>query len=215
MWASNRMSDLRRFWPQLLSEHTDLLDRLLAAYADPGRGYHDTRHLVEVLERIDVLLAAESGAGVDANALSLAVWFHDAVYDHEGQNEERSATLAERELATAGIPPLVVAEVARLVRLTQTHRPDENDQAGKILVDADLAILAADEVRYAEYVSGVRQEYAAVSDDDFRVGRAEVLRRLLESQTMFSTSFARQRWEEPARRNVERELEELTGISAN
>ncbi len=36
----------------------DVRDALLAAYADPGRGYHDTLHLTEVLDRLDELAAA-------------------------------------------------------------------------------------------------------------------------------------------------------------
>ena len=43
-------------WP--LPQAAALRDELLAAYADPGRGYHDTTHLAEVLARLDELAAA-------------------------------------------------------------------------------------------------------------------------------------------------------------
>lgn len=204
------MTHLRVYWPTLLDEHTEIMDRLIAAYADPGRGYHDLTHLTEVFERIDVLLAAEPPAGIDRDVLLLAAWFHDAVYDSAGDNEERSATLAERELVTADVPPLLVAEVARIVRSTQTHQVTDSDRTGQVLMDADLAILAADESRYRSYVEGVRAEYAAVPDDDFRAGRADVLRALLDFPALYQTSFAKQHWEKPARANIERELSELT-----
>lgn len=201
--------DLRRYWPGVLAEHPDVLDRVRGSYDDPGRAYHNLLHLAEVFERIDVLLDSEPAPGIDRGAVLLAAWFHDAVYDTEGDNEERSARLAERELATAEVPPLLIEEVARLVRLTATHHTTSDDRAGKVLCDADLGILAADRQRYEGYVEGVREEYAGVCDDDFSSGRAKILRQLMRSATLFQTSFARQHWEGRARANVEKELSEL------
>ena len=106
----------------------------------------------------------------------LAAWFHDAVYDGERDAEERSAAWAEDALAPL-VPAPVVAEVARLVRLTETHQPDDADPNGCALSDADLAILAAPPDRYDEYVAAVRREYAHLPDDVFDAGRAAVLRR--------------------------------------
>ena len=48
-------------WP--LDGAEDVRDALLAAYADPSRGYHDTLHLTEVLDRLDEL--AEAGEVFD------------------------------------------------------------------------------------------------------------------------------------------------------
>ncbi len=202
------MRALEDRWPARLAEHPALRDRLLAAYAT-GRSYHDQRHLREVLDRLEVLLE-ESLPEDHRDAVVLAAWFHDAVYDSGADPEERSARLAERELARAGVPPPLVAEVARLVRLTAGHQPGPDDEAGKVLCDADLAILAADEPRYDEYVRGVRAEYADLTDDDFGSGRADVLRRLLDRSTLFRTHHGHRHWEEPARRNLERELGTLS-----
>ena len=99
--------------------------------------------------------------------------------------------------------------MARLVRLTATHRPEPEDRNGQVLSDADLAVLAAAPERYAGYVAGVRAEYAHVADDDFRSGRAAVLRDLLAKPALFHTAAARGLWEERARANVTRELAEL------
>jgi predicted metal-dependent HD superfamily phosphohydrolase len=142
----------------------------------------------------------------DVEAVVLAAWFHDAVYDGSGDDEERSAVLADESLTAAGVEPGRVREVARLVRLTATHRPGPEDRDGQVLSDADLAVLAADERRYADYVAGVRAEYAHVADDDFRRGRAAVLRDLLAKPSLFHTGAARALWEDRARANVTREL---------
>ena len=193
--------DLSRFWPPWLDG--SLRAELEAAYAGSGRGYHDLRHLAEVLEHVEELMDADDPA---REAVLLAAWFHDVVYDGQGDLEERSAQRAE---AVLGGSPLGV-EVARLVRLTGSHRPDEGDRAGHVLCDADLAILAADPDRYASYTRGVRREYASVPDADFAAGRAAVLNDLLAKPSLFHTDQGRRRWEQRARANVEAEIRSLT-----
>ena len=198
------MTDLSLWWP--LSGADGLRAELEQAYADPARGYHDAQHLREVLERLDEL-------GPAGTAVVLAAWFHDGVYDGRPGDEERSAQWAERALPEAGVEATVVAEVARLVRLTEQHRPTAGDDAGELLSDADLGILAAAADRYADYVATVRREYAHVPDDQFAAGRTAILRDLLGKPTLFHTAHAREHWEERARANVTRELAELDQIS--
>ena len=202
--------DLDQYWPTWLEDHARVRDQLVRAYGSPERGYHDVQHLAEVLARVEEILAGQS-LDVDRDTVLLAAWFHDAVYDDLGNLEDRSAVLAENVLGTTSAGRRQIAEVARLVRLTADHRPEDDDPAGQVLCDADLAILAADEQRYREYVDGVRREYAHVPDPDFRAGRAAVLRDLAAKPTLFHTGYARTRWEEPARANLARELADLAG----
>jgi predicted metal-dependent HD superfamily phosphohydrolase len=205
------VSGLSDHWPPLLAAEAGLRDRLTEAYDEPHRGYHNRQHLAEVFARIDTILAAGPGIAVDRDAVLLAAWFHDAVYDHDADNEERSAELAEHELTAAGVEPSLVAEVARLVRLTTSHAVAADDPGGQVLCDADLGILAAEEPRYTEYTDGVRGEYQHVGDADFRRGRALILRGLLDLPSLFNTGFAREHWEALARANLERELAALEG----
>ena len=195
------MTELAERWP--LAGLADVRDALLAAYADPSRGYHDSLHLAEVLERLDEL--TDAGIAFDPTVTALAAWFHDAVYDGERDAEERSAVRAEQALAGTAY----AAEVARLVRLTETHDPDADDLAGQALCDADLAILASPRGRYDAYVTGVRREYAHLSDADFASGRAAVLHDLAARDRLFHTAHGRRAWEPAARANVERELAAL------
>ncbi|WP_457109835.1 HD domain-containing protein [Marmoricola sp. URHA0025 HA25] len=205
-------------WP--LPDRLDLEEGLIAAYST-GRGYHDLRHLTEVLIRLD-----ELGQSDDVE-LVLAAWFHDAVYDGAPEAEERSARLAESELAGIGVAGIGVngigvdgigvdgigvdvAEVARLVRLTEHHDPEPGDHRGEALCDADLAILAAAPERYDEYAAGVRREYAAYSDADFRAGRLAVLQDLASREALFRTAYAREHWEPRARENLAREIGQLS-----
>ncbi|MFE5946666.1 hypothetical protein [Streptomyces sp. NPDC056480] len=186
---------------------------LLTRWAEPQRRYHTVDHLRAVLARIDEL-TDQGGEGGELELVRLAAWFHDAVYRPDrSENEERSAVLAEKALAEAGLTPHEVAEVARLVRLTVTHDPAPGDLNGETLCDADLAILATGPDTYRGYTAAVREEYGFVPDDAFRAGRAAVLRQLLGLPRLFRTPYGAAVWEEKARENLERELAELTDAS--
>ncbi|MFC4505879.1 MULTISPECIES: hypothetical protein [Streptomyces] len=179
------------------------VDNLLARWQEPQRRYHTLVHLTAVLDHVDVL---EEHAD-DPAAVRLAAWFHDAVYNPDrSENEERSARLAERALSEAGVPDARTAEVARLVRLTVTHAPADDDRDGQVLCDADLAILAAPPSAYAAYTAAVREEYHFVPNDAFRAGRAAILRQLLDLPRLFRTPYGKEEWEATARYNLRGEL---------
>lgn len=183
-------------------------ERLLASWGEPHRRYHNIAHLHDVLSHVDEL--ADHAA--DPAAVKLAAWYHDAVYAGRPDDEENSARRAETELAALGLPPALIAEVARLVRLTATHDPRGGDRNGEALSDADLAILAAPSDRYATYTAAVRDEYAHLSDDVFSAGRALILHTLLEQPAVYRTPHARDHWEAKARCNLAEELRSL-GVS--
>jgi predicted metal-dependent HD superfamily phosphohydrolase len=191
-------------WP--LPEGEAIRDELLAAYAEPGRSYHGTAHVVAVLERLEQL--AGGGTPYDRVPVMLAAWFHDAVYDGERDAEERSAAWAEDALP-AVTDPATVAEVARLVRLTESHDPADDDANGCALSDADLGVLALPAPEYADYAAAVRAEYGHLEDAVFDAGRARVLASLAARPRIFRTAYGRELWEQPARDNLERELAAL------
>ncbi|MER5628061.1 metal-dependent phosphohydrolase [Streptosporangium sp. NPDC002544] len=190
-------------WLSLSGPEAEPLGReLITRYDEPHRRYHTTTHLEAVLAHIDTLASHAE----HPDLVRLAAWFHDAVYDpRRGDNEERSAILAERALPEMGLSPEAVATVARLVRLTVTHAPAPGDADGAVLSDADLAILGASPEVYAAYATAVREEYAFVPDDAFRSGRAAVLRSLLDLAAIFHIADL----EEAARANIMAELERL------
>ena len=182
---------------------------LLRRWAEPHRSYHDTRHLAEVLARVEEL----SGHAEHADLVRCAAWWHDAVHDgRAGDDERASAALAHDQLRALGVAGRHVDAVAELVLLTTHHDPgDPADPDAAVLCDADLGILAARQERYDEYAADVRAEYGHVPDELFSAGRAGVLRRLLSHRRLFRTPTGT-RWEEAARDNVSRELARLGAV---
>lgn len=182
---------------------------LIARYAEPHRHYHSVAHLAAVLSEVDTL----ASYAANAELVRLAAWYHDAIYDPRmADNEERSAELAESELAVAGLPVDSIAEVTRLVRLTASHEPPAGDRDAEVLCDADLAVLASPAPTYDSYVAAVRQEYAHVDEAGWRTGRSTVLGKLLAQPRLFRTATGRT-WEQLGRANVSRELAALAGPS--
>jgi predicted metal-dependent HD superfamily phosphohydrolase len=178
-------------------------------WREPHRHYHTGRHLRAVLDVLDRLAAGARRADL----VRLAAWYHDAVYDPwaaAGRNEADSAELAAVELTRLGVPAGAVAEVRRLVLLTDGHRVEPGDTDGALLCDADLAVLASAPEEYDRYAAAVRREYAHVPDEAFRAGRAAVLRHLLDLPRLYRTATLAGRWEAPARANLERELAALS-----
>ena len=191
----------------VLAIGTDLERR----WTEPHRGYHDTRHLLEVFWALEDLEAGHEITAREGALARVAGWFHDAVYDPAapaGGNEADSADLAVRDLHALGLAAGDIEAVRDLVLATARH----DLRAGGLSAafhDADLWILSAPAERYAEYTAQVRQEYAAVPDEAFRAGRAAILRPFLDREAIYSTETARAGWEEAARANLLGEFEVL------
>ena len=206
-----RVEDLVRAWHELLARYStaagiDATGReLLACWMQPHRHYHDLAHLRGILAAIAELAALAD----DPDAVRLAAWYHDSVYEGRADDEEMSARMAEADLAALGVRDDLVAEVARLVRMTVDHNPGPGDHNGAVLSDADLSSLGLPSADYRRNTAAIRLEYAHVSDDDFRTGRTRIITSLLAAPQLFRTSVARERWEERARVNMRDELADL------
>ena len=149
--------------------------------------------------RIPTDAAVRAAIGVEAAYLAEAFRAIEAAHGSTDAYLER----------VLGVDPSLVAEVARLVRLTISHQPGPGDRSGEVLSDADLAALGVEPRRYRANSAAIRAEYAHVPDNDFRARRAGVVRTLLSGPAVFYTPLARGRWESQARANLTDELRAL------
>lgn len=194
-------------WAAVMPDHPGPGRELIRRWGEEHRHYHDRVHLLSVLDSLDLLLEAGADPGPIPRAVTLAAWFHDAVYNGvAGRDEQDSAELAARVLPSAGIPAAEVEEVVRLVLLTAGHSPGPQDAAGALLCDADLSVLGQEPDGYRRYLCNVRKEYAHISDADFAAGRTAVVRRLLALDPLYRTAAGRRLWLERARTNLAAEL---------
>jgi len=174
------------------------------AYSEPHRHYHTLEHIAHALGRFDGIRSRVDAA----DAAELALWLHDFVYDPRAKdNEARSAAYARRLLAEGGVVPAVGERVTDLIMATCHASPPDAPDA-RYVVDADLSILGASAAEFDRYERQVRQEYAFVSEPDWRAGRVRILRVFLDRPGIFLTpEFAALEW--PARANLERSIEAL------
>ena len=176
-----------------------VLLELTRRYTEPHRRYHDIRHIAQ-------MLAWGREVRLD-DAQTLAVWFHDAIYDPRSKsNEEDSAALARQLLANGGHGDELVATVARIVLDTKQHQP--TIAASAKVLDLDLASLALPWPDFRANSDSIRAEYAHVGDADFNAGRRAFLAGLLQRPRLFFTPWGQAR-EAAARTNVGRLLSEL------
>lgn len=185
-------------------------ERLTHAYAEPQRHYHNQQHIGECLAEFD----SARPLAKQPEAVELALWFHDAVYDPKASdNEEQSAALAKQCLEAAGLLRLA-ATVAELVMATKLHGANAGPDAA-LIVDVDLSILGQNEARFAEYEAQVRKEYGWVPKLIFNSRRAKILQRFLDRPHLYATEHFARKYEQNARRNLEqsvRKLKRLWGL---
>lgn len=181
-------------------------------WGETHRSYHTITHLEAVL-RDAAWLAGELGLDAAERAtVALAACAHDVVYDaRPGDDERASAEWARQALTGCGLADEVAERVAGLVLATIDHVAGASDTLAAVLLDADLAVLGAEPEDYARYVEGVRAEYAALSEKEFRRGRARILQALRARVPLYRTAPARRSWEAPARRNIDAELAKPLG----
>lgn len=180
---------------------------LVAAYSSPNRYYHNLKHIYHVISTIDILQVYTQ----DLAAVKLAAWFHDVIYNTQSQDsEEKSADYAAKILENLAIPDNNINIVHQLILNTKYHQG--NDLNSHVLLDADLAILAAKPIEYQEYSQAIRQEYAWVSELAYITGRRQVLERFLQRERIYFTPLMFDSAEQSARDNLEKEIIDLFRI---
>ena len=178
---------------------------LIARYAEPARRYHTMQHLSECFSHWDAVRDQATHPG----EVELALWFHDAVYDpHRDDNEVKSAALSRAAIVQASLPASLADGVSVLILATAHQSPPEPGDTA-LLVDVDLAILAAPRERFDEYERQVREEYAWVPAPLFERKRRDVLERFLARPSIYSSPHFQRVAEGPARENLRRSLVRL------
>lgn len=201
-----------RMWTGLgaRGDGRDVLVEILALYAEPRRKYHTLQHLHEVLTMLDL---APSGICQRLREVQAGLWFHDAIYELRGsQNEFESAQLAVERLGAAGVPQEALQRISGLILATRhTAVPQGHDAC--VLVDIDLSILGAPRERFEEYERQIRAEYSFVPGPLFRMKRREILKGFLARPSIYSTEHFRSKFERSARENLRTALGLAEGLN--
>ncbi len=170
------------------------------SYSNSPEQYHTLSHIQDCLQLLD----SHRDLASSLEAVELALWFHDAVYDPKAtDNEEASAGLLSLHIQGG-----LAERAARLILLTRHTEPPTTPD-GKLIVDIDLSILGQSTDRFDLYEMQIRNEYAWVPEDTFRSKRAQVLRQFISRDSIYSTARFKNLFEDRARDNIARSLSRL------
>lgn len=191
-----------------------MMAALRVAYATPPRAYHHFGHVEEVLAHYTDV--ANTVGWRSPREVMLAVLFHDAIYDagtHD--NEQRSAAMAREAIVDHLGDTVIDADlVERLIVLTAKHgRLDREglDDDTRLFLDCDMAILGSPPEAYDRYEQAIAQEYAAVPEAAYRIGRGAFLTGLLARPRIYLSDRFHASHDAAARENLGRALARLSG----
>lgn len=175
--------------------------RLLEMWQEPHRDYHGMSHLESGLAALDLL---------DGSQLEkIAFWCHDAVHTNTSPDDEHASVDVAEQLLWGNLTDTELDEVTRLILITIEHRPDAGDAAGARVSDADLVGLALDWDAYEANIEGIRVELPELSGREWRARRRRQVEVLVGRPQLFFTDYGREHWEDRARVNLLRELDDL------
>lgn len=184
------------------------IERILGGWNMRGRSFHNARYLSSVLEHLDKL----EGAATDPAALRVAFAYRGAQEEVGWEDADMESVPAAvpqitspQRLAQLGIDPDQVARIQELVDQLSSHRPDPDDLDAKIIIDADMAVLASPPQQYRRLLEGLRSEVPHMDSAVFLQHRRRAIKRLLSRRNVFFSPIGRQ-WDQVARENLEAEL---------
>lgn len=198
----------RGLWNRIGADGTPDMEykKLVDAYSEPHRYYHTLgRHIVDGLDelwRIRHLLEK-------SDEVEFAWWFHDYVYKKQSKvNEQKSAQVAYN-ICTSVMLNKEFAEYVRMLVLDTDHNEVPQSFDGKIIADIDISIFGKPPEVFDEYERRIRKEYSWVDPKEFKSGRYAVLQRFVKRPKIYYTDIFKNKYEEQAKKNLERSLEML------
>jgi len=200
---------LRHRWFELcnaegITNKMRMWEAIHSLYQEEHRAYHNLDHVADCLKKLDEWPTQVP----NRNAVELALWLHDIVYDTKRtDNESTSAGLAKHYLEDHPLSE----DVFELILATR-HHAAQMTEAEYILCDIDLSILGSSPETYKTYSDAIKHEYSWVPEDMFLQSRIKVLQSFVEREFIYYTSHYRKKVESAARTNIYSEIEKMKNL---
>ena len=211
--AVQGISGLDRFqslWQRCLNEgapdsSTAIHQRLVDAYNEPQRHYHTLAHIDHCLAIFDQC----KSLATNPDALEIAVWFHDVIFEPgKRDNEARSAELYQE--LSAGVHDNEFRNlVGRLIMATLHDGNSLDDSDAGYMVDIDLSSFGLPWEDFLRDSQHLREENAQLSDAEYYRKQGDFQSCLLARPRFYVTDLFYQRYEQQARSNLTRYFEQL------
>ena len=174
-------------------------------YSTKKRHYHSLEHLAHLLVQMNEVKDELK----NREAILFSLYYHDIIYNAlRGDNEEKSAELAEKRMQQVSVPQSITKLCKDYILATKTHITSVDSDCN-YFTDADLSILGQSWEVYENYFKNVRKEYSVYPDLVYKPGRKKVLQHFLSMERIYKTDYFFERYEGSAKSNLKKELEGL------
>ena len=197
-WEMLSISDER-----LQDQAADVFDVLCHYYSAPDRVYHTLEHIWYLLKAQEHYFPDMSRAGI------LAIFWHDVIYFPGSPNSEEYSAHMMRTYMKGLIGGTVIDFAALIVRETKAHDPHPVDITARQVCDLDLMGLGGPALAYDRNTDKIRLEFFRATDEQWVAGRRAFLSDRLTRPATFHTEVMSARFEDLARANMQRELDNL------
>ena len=203
---NRRACDYNRFqllWSHCLvdsaiDESTIIHQQLVDSYNKPQRYYHTLDHIEHCLSLFDKI----SSKLQSPQALELAIWFHDVVYQPGATNNEQLSADQFMQTTKNRFDDSLRNTVYQHIMATLHLHSEMNHADTKYMVDIDLSSFGLPWPEFIHDSENLRREMAHLSNADYCRKQSAFQQALMDRPRFFRSDYFYQNYESQARQNL-------------
>lgn len=174
------------------------------------RAYHNLSHLGYMINMLNIYKQFNNDETLNffEKEVLMAIFLHDIVYKSNkphGDNEMASAQVID--LWSKDLKQNLQINAIKSLILSTTHKETSLKGCHALIADLDFAILACPyKNMWKNYEKGIRKEFSSFSDEEYKMGRINFLKDILNRKQIFHTPFFFDMLEQKARENINNQL---------
>ncbi len=190
---------------RLQLEHTnEWFGKLASQYNEPHRAYHNSHHIADCLKQLNSAPSITS----NVDAIELALWFHDVIYEMGANDNERRSARYFLDVTRGRLGNGRRWRAARHI-LATIYPSNPRDPDSRYVVDIDLSSFCLPWPQFLRDSANVRRESGHASDAEYARKQQQFLTQLAGSPPFFLSHYYLQHHEHQAQDNIRRILELL------
>ncbi len=201
---NTKLDSFQALWQRCLragikdESSTEVYHRLIKAYKEPQRVYHTLNHIKSCFAMFEEVKHLPD----NPDALALAIWFHDAIYEiGNNDNEQRSADWFMSETNDLFDDKLREQVYAHIMATLHCGHEIENLDS-QYMVDIDLSSFGKPWPEFLRDSGYVRKERPDISDEVFYAKQCDFQKVLIERPRFYQSDFFFEHYEDQARQNL-------------
>ncbi|MDH3636323.1 MAG: hypothetical protein OES20_16615 [Gammaproteobacteria bacterium] len=204
----------RSLWQRCLvdgatDDSATIHQQLVKGYGEPQRHYHTLDHIAHCLTQFDQCKSLAR----NPDALEIAVWFHDVIFEPGRHDNEAHSARLYQDLSAEIHDDEMRQLIDRMIMATLHDGSSLDDADASYMVDIDLSSFGLDWDAFLLDSQNLREENPHLSDTDYYRKLLKFHSGLLARPRFFLSDFFYQRFEQQARDNVSRYLEQVRKLT--